>query len=238
MTHDRIERYYDDYSSSYDAERSRGYFDFVNSLEFDMIRGAVTGRTVLEVGCGTGLILQKVAPLTESAIGVDVSHKMLELAKQKGLRVKRASATALGFADGVFDVVYSFKVLPHVPEIRKTMEEIARVTKPDGKIFVEFYNRYSFKTLANRASMFLRGGDPIYIRYDTPSRVRGYLPEGWEVKSIRGVRIFAPFGRLYTLPGFSRLFCSLERKYCDSIFRIFGGYMVFELGPVSRREAP
>jgi ubiquinone/menaquinone biosynthesis C-methylase UbiE len=238
MTRDRVEKYYDDHSSRYDSERSKGYFDLVNSLEFDKIREAVAGRAVLEVGCGTGLILQKVSTLTEDTIGVDLSDRMLEVARQKGLDVKKGDVTALGFPDDVFDVVYSFKVLPHVPEIRQAMEEIVRVTKPDGKIFVEFYNPYSFKALTNGISSILRGGKALYIRYDTFSKVRSYLPEGWEVKSIRGVRIFAPFARLYTLPGLSRLFCFLEGKCCDSVLRIFGGYMVFEIGPVSYPGGP
>lgn len=230
MTKNRIEKYYDDYGESYENERREGYFGFVNALEFDKIRAAITDNEVLEVGCGTGLILERTQRLASSAIGIDLSDGMLMTARHKNLVVKKSNVTELDFPDGSFDVVYSFKVLPHVPDIKKAVKEITRVTKPNGRIFLEFYNPYSVKAITNLVLIVLRGKKPVYNRFDSLTMIRSYIPAGWEIKSTRGVRIFAALGAFYTLPGISAVFRYLDWNLCDSIFRFVGSYLIVELG--------
>ena len=57
-----------------------------------------------------------------------------------GIRVMRANACELPFADKSFDLVYSFKVLAHVEDIDRALKEIARVTRRGGHMVLEFYN--------------------------------------------------------------------------------------------------
>ena len=121
-------RYYDDFSSHYDRGRDAGYHALVDRIESSIVIEHAAGMRVLEVGCGTGLVLEKVAPIAASAVGVDLSAGMIGKARARGLEVVRGSATALPFAAASFDVVYSFKVLAHVPEIERALSEIARVT--------------------------------------------------------------------------------------------------------------
>ena len=227
-----IEAYYDDYASWYEAERREGYYGVVNDLEFGAVAEAVVGGDVLEIGCGTGLILERTAKVARRAIGIDLSSGMARFsATRKGLTVAQASATDLPFADGSFDVVYSFKVLPHVPDLGAAIAEIRRVLRPGGRAFVEVYNPWSLKRLAAAATGVLGRGKPVYVRHDDLRAVRRALPEGWEVKGVRGVRIFAPSRHAYTLPGLARVVPRLERRACDGRLGRFGGYLVVEVGP-------
>jgi ubiquinone/menaquinone biosynthesis C-methylase UbiE len=227
-----IEAYYDDYATWYESERREGYYGVVNDLEFEVVADAVTGRDALEIGCGTGLILERTAARARRATGVDLSAGMARFTtRQKGLTVAQASATDLPFADDSFDVVYSFKVLPHVPDLAAAVREVRRVLRPGGRAFVEVYNPWSLKALAARVTAVAGRAKPVYVRHDSLRNVRRALPDGWEVKAVRGVRIFAPSKHAYTLRGLARVVPALERRACDGPLGRLGGYLVVEVGP-------
>ena len=220
--------YYDDYAKSYEDERRRGYYSLINDLEFEKVEPFVRGKKVLEIGCGTGLILERVHEAAKEAVGVDISANMLDVCRKKGLNVLEASVTKLPFEDNSFDLVYSFKVLAHVPEIEKAIKEIVRVTKADGRVVLEFYNPFSFKGLNAKLRAMVRRREPVYIRHDSLRDIRRLLPEEFKIVSTRGIRIFAPFAPCYTLPIISGLFRFLDRHLCESPLRRFGGYFVVE----------
>jgi len=221
--------YYDNYSDSYDDERREGYYSLINDLEFEKIQPFVRGKKTLEVGCGTGLILERVHKTAQEAVGVDISTGMLEVCRKKGLNVLEASATELPFEDNTFDLVYSFKVLAHVPDIEKAIKEIVRVMKPQGRVVLEFYNPFSFKGLNDKLRTIVRRRRPVYIRHDSLRDVRRLLPKEFRIVSTRGIRIFAPFAGCYTIPIISSIFKFLDRHLCESPLRKFGGYFVVEI---------
>jgi ubiquinone/menaquinone biosynthesis C-methylase UbiE len=224
--------YYDKFSNRYDTERANGYFGFINDLEFEMISPLVTGKKVLEIGCGTGLILERVHTFATETYGVDISKGMIEVCKNKGLNVSLASATDLPFENSSFDLSYSFKVLPHVTDIYRALHEIARVTRPGGRIVLEFYNPYSLKALGDRLRAVFRYSDIIYIRHDSPKIICNMRPSGTEIIQTRGIRIFGPFAKCYTFPVIGYLIRTLDRIACDGPLKIFGGYFVVELAIV------
>src|SRR5690606_7344623 len=145
-----------------------------------------TGKDVLEVGCGTGLVLRRIARFAKSAKGVDLSPGMLERARERGLDVIEGSATALPFEKDSFDVTCSFKVLAHVPEIDLALSERARVTRPGGVILAEFYNPHSIRGLVKRfgpAGRIAPGAHEkqVFTRFDSPLDVARMLPEGCSI---------------------------------------------------------
>jgi ubiquinone/menaquinone biosynthesis C-methylase UbiE len=151
---DETRAYYDEFSKSYEKHRRPndpgGYHALLDDLEIELVARYGTGKEVLECGCGTGLILERVKEFASRAAGIDLSPGMLELAKARGLDVREGSVTALPFEDASFDVTCSFKVLAHVPDIGKALSEMARVTRPGGVILAEFYNPWSFRGLAKK----------------------------------------------------------------------------------------
>jgi ubiquinone/menaquinone biosynthesis C-methylase UbiE len=139
--------YYDDFAGWYERERGKGYHRMLDDLEVDLVARYGVDRDVLEVGCGTGLILGRVATFARSATGVDLSGGMLAKAAERGLDVIQGSATNLPVRDRSVDVAYSFKVLAHVADIEGAMREMARVVRPGGWVLAEFYNARSLRRL-------------------------------------------------------------------------------------------
>ncbi|MGE3674123.1 MAG: class I SAM-dependent methyltransferase, partial [Polyangiaceae bacterium] len=153
-SHDSNRAYYDAFSKRYEALRGTndpgGYHELLDELEASFVERFATGRDVLEVGCGTGLVLSRIARFAKHAQGLDLSPGMLEKAKERGLDVTLGSATDLPFPDASFDVTCSFKVLAHVPDLEKALSEMARVTRPGGMVLAELYNPNSFRGVVKR----------------------------------------------------------------------------------------
>jgi SAM-dependent methyltransferase len=96
------------------------------------------GRSVLDLACGTGRWLEKVAAHRLS-FGVDVSAAMLQVAKNKPTllgKVVQADCLNLPFRSGTFDLVIWSFALAHIPQCAQAVGELARVIKPQGQAFV------------------------------------------------------------------------------------------------------
>jgi ubiquinone/menaquinone biosynthesis C-methylase UbiE len=198
------------------------------------------GRRVLEAGCGTGLVLARVARFAGYAAGVDLSAGMLAKARERGLAVAQGSVTALPCADASFDVTYSFKVLAHVEDIRGALAEMARVTRPGGWVLAEFYNprslRYLVKVLKPPTAISESTHDEaVFTRYDSPARIRSYLPPSLSWRTVRGVRIVTPVARAHELPGVGPLLRAAEARLADApIARGLGGFVIVAAQKTSR----
>lgn len=234
----RARRYYDDFSRTYDHGRDAGYHALVDRLEASMVIEQVEERArrgdavrVLEVGCGTGLLLDRVAPIASRAVGVDLSAGMIAKARDRGHEVVRGSATALPFADASFDIVYSFKVLAHVPAIDRALAEIARVTRPGGAMLLEFYNPWSLRYAARLIAGSRRIGAhhteaDVTTRWDSPRAIRRMLPRDAELVDLRGVRVVTPAAIVHRVPLVATLFARAEERASRSPLRALGGFLV------------
>jgi SAM-dependent methyltransferase len=116
--------YYDDFAGWYERERHLPYHRMLDDLEVEIVERYARGKHALEVGCGTGLILGRVAEFASEAAGIDLSGGMLAKAAARGLRVVQASATELPFKDGAFRLAIEAgaPILPiAVADTRKAM---------------------------------------------------------------------------------------------------------------------
>jgi ubiquinone/menaquinone biosynthesis C-methylase UbiE len=227
--------YYDAFSAEYERERGKndpgGYHELLDELEAGYVQRFGAGRDVLEVGCGTGLVLMRIREFARSARGVDLSPGMLAKAQARGLSVQLGSATELPFEANQFDVTCSFKVLAHVPEIEKALSEMARVTRPGGVVLAEFYNPFSLRGLAKRlgpAGKIAAGANEhdVYTRFDSPARAKELTPQGCVYVGARGVRITIPSAKLMRGALGRRLFRAAEHALCDSPLRRLAGFYV------------
>jgi SAM-dependent methyltransferase len=232
--------YYDEFAAWYERERGRGYHDMLDELEAEIVLRHGRGARVLEAGCGTGLVLDRLRAGARPAVGIDLSRGMLATARRRGLPVMQADLLHLPFPDGAFDVVCSFKVLAHVARIADAVAELARVTRPGGHLILEFYNRLSLRYLIKRLKAPTRisereTDDAVFTRYDGLDDMRRYLPAGLEVVALRGVRVVTPFSHVFRFGPVGRAFRALERAACDApLLRRFGGFLVL----VVRKPAP
>ena len=101
---------------------------------FKAIDRAMTGNSrVLEVGCGSGEMAERIAALAGVAlVATDSSEDCLELTAARGVDARHADVCYLPFDPGSFDVVYAGWVLDHVRDTERALAEVRRVLRPGG----------------------------------------------------------------------------------------------------------
>jgi ubiquinone/menaquinone biosynthesis C-methylase UbiE len=224
--------YYDDFSGWYERERHLPYHRMLDDLEVEIVEKYAQNKQVLEVGCGTGLILHRVAQFARDARGIDLSGGMLEKAADRGLAVAQASATELPIATASVDVAYSFKVLAHIPDIQGAMREMARVVRPGGYVIAEFYNARSIRRLVKAlkpptAVSHQTHDEHVYTRYDDAAAIQRYLPPELEWVATRGIRVITPVAAVLRVPLLGSAVRWAEHRLADApIARDHGGFLV------------
>ncbi len=138
MDPERTRRIYSAYSSFYDIVFGRLFQKYrcgaIDLLEIN------PGEKILEIGVGTGLSLP-LYPSYCKVVGIDFSSRMLEKGNEKikqyqlaNVTLHQMDATSLDFETDSFDSVLAAYVMTTLPDPKKTMSEIIRVCKEDGKI--------------------------------------------------------------------------------------------------------
>jgi ubiquinone/menaquinone biosynthesis C-methylase UbiE len=107
------------------------------------------GKDVLEIGTGVGTDARNIIARGGKYNGINVDQGSVNITLKAletfGLRgnVFQSSATAIGLDDNSVDIVYSFGVLHHIPDVNKAVDEIKRVLRPGGELLIMLYNRNS-----------------------------------------------------------------------------------------------
>ena len=109
----------------------------------------VSGKNVLEVGCGPGQLLVELSKDSPSKLlGVDLDEAYLKFAATEfrnrniiNFILIRADATSLPFPDGYFDLVISFLTLPYVKDDKKALTEFSRVLKRGGALVISGHEK-------------------------------------------------------------------------------------------------
>ena len=98
--------------------------------------GVGEGDAMLDVATGPGYVAATGVARGASAIGVDLSAEMLELAARlhPEVQFREANAAALPFADAAFDAVTASFLMPHVADLAAVVAEFARVLRPGGRL--------------------------------------------------------------------------------------------------------
>ncbi len=112
--------------------------------------GSYRGKRVLEIGSGAGIDSAEfgrngadIVSLDFTETGVTSTKETLAEAGVRSSNVIRATAQNLPFRDGVFNCVYSFGVLHHIPEVGQVVSEISKKLAKGGDLIVMLYNRNS-----------------------------------------------------------------------------------------------
>ena len=152
---------------------------------------------LLDAGAGTGKYGLKLAQdFPESSVTIaDILDESLflprKLAADAGINnvsFKKDDILASAFPDDYFDVVFSDLVIQHLPDYRKAIREIRRITKPDGRIVIAVVNFWNFHTLY-KGLLALAGKEYVY-GYEKSFSKR----ELKEVMEKEGIQIIATDG--------------------------------------------
>jgi len=228
------EHYYDAFSERYDRGRDLGYHQLIDDQAAELVRRVGAERDVLEVGCGTGLVLERIAAFARSARGIDLSAGMLERARARGLEVERADCAALPFEDASFDVACAFKVLAHVPDFDAAVAEMARVVRPGGHLVFDVYNRTSMRhaikrVLGPRQTSSRFDESAIETRFWSLEEAREHLPAGTRERHVAGIRVVTPHPAFNRLPLLGPVTRAAEWRLMDTPLARYAGFVVFTL---------
>jgi 2-polyprenyl-6-hydroxyphenyl methylase / 3-demethylubiquinone-9 3-methyltransferase len=187
----------------------------INPLRLDWIdrHAALSGKAVLDVGCGGGILAEGMARRGATVTGIDLSDKALKVAElhlhQSGLKISYQSVSAEDFAGrhaGAFDVVTCMELLEHVPEPASMVAACARLARPGGRVFFSTINRnpksYLFAVLgAEYLLRLLPKGTHDYARFIKPSELaRWCRASGLRAEELTGMT-YHPLTRVYRLGG-------------------------------------
>jgi SAM-dependent methyltransferase len=103
-------------------------------MAFEAVAEAGPGR-VLEVGPGPGELSERIrVELGADVVAVDVSERMVELTRARGVEAIVGDVQQLPFADASFDCAVAAWMLYHVPDVERGLAELARVLRPGGRL--------------------------------------------------------------------------------------------------------
>ena len=96
------------------------------------------GDLLLDICCGTGNVLGAAAGSFDGRLGIDISVKMMEIARDRGLATLGADATNIPLAEASVNCVTAFSALHHIVDYPGVVREMARVLKPGGTFYSDW----------------------------------------------------------------------------------------------------
>jgi len=157
---------------------------FGQDRRLDMINhyAPLADKTVLDVGCGIGIYVRKMAASSRIACGVDLDEDKIRRAHESLPHVCVALAEHLPFPDDSFDVLLLHEIIEHVQDDRLSVREACRVLRPGGRVVIFAPNQlYPFETHgAYWGGRYHAGNIPLV----------NYLPDAWRQRCCPHVRAY------------------------------------------------
>ncbi|HEY1057577.1 MAG TPA: bifunctional 2-polyprenyl-6-hydroxyphenol methylase/3-demethylubiquinol 3-O-methyltransferase UbiG [Limnobacter sp.] len=186
----------------------------INPLRLNWIdeRAGLKGKTVLDVGCGGGILAESMARRGANVLGIDLADKSLKVAELhklesgvQNLAYRAVSAEQLAQEQPAqYDVVTCLEMLEHVPNPAQTVQACADLCKPGGWLFFSTINRnpksFMFAIVgAEYVLQLLPKGTHAYEKFIKPSELAQYTRRaGLDTSEIIGLT-YNPITKIYKL---------------------------------------
>lgn len=186
----------------------------INPLRLDWIDSlaALPGKTVLDIGCGGGILAESMARRAKQVTGIDLAGKPLGVARLHALETgveniqyREISAEALATEQpGAFDAVTCMEMLEHVPEPASIVQACTTLVCPGGWVFFSTLNRNPKSFLfgivgAEYILQLLPKGTHEYARFIRPSELARWCRDaGLDIAVSRGME-YNPLTRRYRM---------------------------------------
>lgn len=185
----------------------------INPLRLEWINNIVplAGKTVIDVGCGGGILAESMAKKKAKVTGIDLSEKALKVADlhslESGVEVRYEKIAAEEMAEreaGQFDVVTCMEMLEHVPDPASIIRACKKLVKPGGHVFFSTINRnpkaYLFAVIgAEYLLQMLPKGTHDYQKFITPAELSQDIRNaGLQLNAMKGMS-YNPLTQIYSL---------------------------------------
>ncbi len=185
----------------------------INPLRLDFIdqRATLANKTVVDVGCGGGILSESMAQRGAIVTGIDMGEAPLNVARlhqlESGVKVDYQQITAEELAveqPQAYDVVTCLEMLEHVPDPASVIRACAELVKPDGHIFFSTINRnpkaYMFAIVgAEYLLKMLPRGTHDYSKFIKPSELEGWARQAdLSLRELTGMS-YNPLTQSYSL---------------------------------------
>jgi 2-polyprenyl-6-hydroxyphenyl methylase/3-demethylubiquinone-9 3-methyltransferase len=174
----------------------------LNPVRLDYVdaRVRLSGKKVLDVGCGGGLLSEAMARRGATVTGIDLGEATIEVAQLHALESKvsvrylrEAAETHAAHSPGAYDAVTCMEMLEHVPEPASVLRALHTLVKPGGHVIVSTLNRNPKSFLlaivgAEYVMRLLERGTHTYERFIKPSELARWARHaGLDVADIAGL---------------------------------------------------
>lgn len=185
----------------------------INPLRLEWINSLapLAGKTVIDIGCGGGILAESMAKKGAHVTGIDLSEKALKVADlhslESGVQMRYELIAAEDMAAREaerFDIVTCMEMLEHVPDPSAIVAACAQLAKPGGKVFFSTINRnpkaYLHAVLgAEYLLRLLPKGTHDYSKFITPAELSRFAREaGLSVDILKGMG-FNPLTKIYSM---------------------------------------
>lgn len=185
----------------------------INPLRIEWINARIplAGKTVVDIGCGGGILTEAMVKKGAQVTGIDLSEKALKVADLHSLesgvqvRYEMISAEELAIREPErYDIVTCMEMLEHVPDPAAIVRACAILVKPGGHVFFSTLNRnpksYLFAVIgAEYLLRMLPKGTHDYTKFLTPAELSQFIRNaGMQVDRLKGMT-YNPLTQIYSL---------------------------------------
>ena len=168
------------------------------------------GLSLVDIGCGGGLICEPMARLGATVTGIDAAERNVAVARlhaagqELAIDYRESTAEAMASGGAQFDIVLALEIVEHVSDVDLFLQSCGRLTKPGGLVFLSTLNRTAKAWAlaiagAEYALRWLPRGTHDWRKFLKPSElVRGLRRAGVEPQEIAGV-VYSPLSRTWSL---------------------------------------